>query len=170
MGDVLIFFKPVDANDNAFWAQFWTDVSISVQDIFVLIPAAEIRALREESPNNLATLCYKAVELTISKALNCIRLLTRILPYIFEDPEWRSFFWSALPSEPESAVDDLLFCPDFTVHSISKSGPVSELFGYFIQFCNVRNTVIICGITILCFISLLKPHGTVIFISMKFCN
>ncbi|KAA0187315.1 Protein HID1 [Fasciolopsis buskii] len=143
--------QPVDANDNAFWEQFWADVSISIQDIFVLIPAAEIRALREESPNNLATLCYKAVErlsqiaeasFPTSKdqqtALNCIRLLTRILPYIFEDPEWRSFFWSALPSEPESAVDgecvplaqslisalcDLLFCPDFTVHSISKSGP-----------------------------------------------
>ena len=27
-------------------------------------------------------------------ALNCIRLLTRILPYIFEEPEWRGFFWS----------------------------------------------------------------------------
>lgn len=33
-----------------------------VQDVFTLIPAAEIRALREESPSNLATLCYKAVE------------------------------------------------------------------------------------------------------------
>ena len=26
--------------------------------------------------------------------MNCIRLLTRILPYIFEEPEWRGFFWS----------------------------------------------------------------------------
>ena len=33
-----------------------------VQDVFTLIPAAEIRALREESPSNLATMCYKAVE------------------------------------------------------------------------------------------------------------
>ncbi|KAF8569827.1 hypothetical protein P879_07036 [Paragonimus westermani] len=143
--------QPVDANDNEFWDQFWTDVSIGVHDIFVLIPAGEIRALREESPNNLATLSYKAVE-RLSQiaeasfptpkdqqvALNCIRLLTRLLPYIFEDPEWRSFFWSALPSEPDSAVDgecvplaqslisavcDLLFCPDFTVHSIPKNGP-----------------------------------------------
>lgn len=30
--------------------------------MFALVPGAEIRALREESPNNLATLCYKAVE------------------------------------------------------------------------------------------------------------
>ena len=32
------------------------------QDVFTLVPSAEIRALREESPSNLATLCYKAVE------------------------------------------------------------------------------------------------------------
>jgi hypothetical protein len=96
-------------------------------DIYTLIPASEIRALREEAPSNLATLCLKTVEkLTqcvenacISQreqqegmnqkmklkridcnyfkfilALNCIRLLTRLLPYIFEDPEWRGFFWS----------------------------------------------------------------------------
>lgn len=39
-----------------------------VQDVFTLIPAAEIRALREESPSNLATLCYKAVEKLVSAA------------------------------------------------------------------------------------------------------
>lgn len=33
-----------------------------MQDVFALVPGAEIRALREESPNNLATLVYKAVE------------------------------------------------------------------------------------------------------------
>lgn len=33
--------------------------------------------------------------------LNCTRLLTRILPYIFEDPEWKGFFWSSLPSQGE---------------------------------------------------------------------
>ena len=25
--------------------------------------------------------------------LNSARLLTRIIPYIFEEPEWRNFFW-----------------------------------------------------------------------------
>ena len=28
-----------------------------------------------------------------------MRLLTRILPYIFEDPDWRGFFWSTLPGQ-----------------------------------------------------------------------
>ena len=113
----------------------------SVQDVFALIPAAEIRALREESPSNLATLCYKvrlsfltidlelkiiishmfslrkfqAVERLVQSAesgccskneqaatLNCVRLMTRILPYIFEDPDWRGFFWSSLPSSSDT--------------------------------------------------------------------
>jgi hypothetical protein len=51
------FPQPVEATDDAFWDQFWADTT--VQDVFALVPAAEIRAVREESPSNLATLCYK---------------------------------------------------------------------------------------------------------------
>ncbi|XP_064126854.1 protein HID1 isoform X4 [Loxodonta africana] len=102
--------QPVEATDDAFWDQFWADSATSVQDVFALVPAAEIRAVREESPSNLATLCYKAVEKLVQGAesgchsekekqivLNCSRLLTRVLPYIFEDPDWRGFFWSTVP-------------------------------------------------------------------------
>ncbi|MEQ2206115.1 cell wall biogenesis protein, partial [Xenoophorus captivus] len=74
--------------------------------------------------------------------LNCTRLLTRILPYIFEDADWRGFFWSTIPGAKRSgsldedddetearplaeslllAIADLLFCPDFTVQSHKKS-------------------------------------------------
>lgn len=49
----------MEATDDAFWDQFWADTATSVQDVFALVPAAEIRAVREESPSNLATLCYK---------------------------------------------------------------------------------------------------------------
>lgn len=142
--------QPIEANDEAFWEQFWSESVTCVQDVFTLIPAAEIRALREESPSNLATLCYKAVEKLVLAAesgcpsqteqqtvLNCVRLLTRILPYIFEDPDWRGFFWSTLPGQSEegenespplaqsllNAVSDLLFCPDFTVTTARKTGP-----------------------------------------------
>ncbi|KAF2982087.1 hypothetical protein EK904_000259 [Melospiza melodia maxima] len=144
--------QPVEATDNAFWDQFWADTATSVQDVFALVPAAEIRAVREESPSNLATLCYKAVEKLVQGAesgchtekerqivLNCCRLLTRILPYIFEDPDWRGFFWSTVPGAGRGegdeddenarplaeslllAVTDLLFCPDFTVQSHRRS-------------------------------------------------
>ena len=61
-------FQPVEAGDEAFWSQFWSESATCVQDVFTLIPAAEIRALREESPSNLATLCYKAVEKLVQVA------------------------------------------------------------------------------------------------------
>ncbi|XP_005913863.1 protein HID1b isoform X1 [Haplochromis burtoni] len=146
--------QPVEASDDVFWDQFWVDSSTTVQDVFALVPAAEIRAVREESPSNLATLCYKAVERLVQGAdsgcpsekerqtvLNCTRLLTRILPYIFEDADWRGFFWSTIPGRAghldrdaddegrplaESlllAIADLLFCPDFTIQSHKKSSP-----------------------------------------------
>lgn len=149
--------QPVEATDDAFWDQFWADSNTTVQDVFALVPAAEIRAVREESPSNLATLCYKAVEKLVQGAesgcpterekqvvLNCTRILTRILPYIFEDQDWRGFFWSTVPGAGRAgeddldeddgarplaeslllAIADLLFCPDFTVHS-HKRGPDS---------------------------------------------
>ncbi|XP_071533729.1 protein HID1 isoform X2 [Panulirus ornatus] len=143
--------QPIDASDDSFWEQFWGEHVTSVQDVFALIPAAEIRSLREEAPSNLATLCYKAVEKLVRAAdtgcstqqeqqivLNSMRILTRVIPYIFEDPDWRGFFWSSLPAggeeegEGESiplahslihALCDLLFCPDFTVTTNKKSGP-----------------------------------------------
>uniref|UniRef100_A0A8K9X1I3 HID1 domain containing n=1 Tax=Oncorhynchus mykiss TaxID=8022 RepID=A0A8K9X1I3_ONCMY len=150
--------QPVEATDHAFWDQFWADTATTVQDVFALVPAAEIRAVREESPSNLATLCYKAVEKLVQGAesgcpsekerqivLNCIRLLTRILPYIFEDADWRGFFWSTVPGAGRAgdegddddgarplaeslllAVSDLLFCPDFTVQSHKRTGSVME--------------------------------------------
>uniref|UniRef100_A0A665VWH9 Protein HID1-like n=1 Tax=Echeneis naucrates TaxID=173247 RepID=A0A665VWH9_ECHNA len=149
--------QPVEATDDAFWDQFWADTNTTVQDVFALVPAAEIRAVREESPSNLATLCYKAVEKLVQGAetgcpterekqviLNCTCILTRILPYIFEDQDWRGFFWSTVPGAGRAGVNemdddegarplaeslllaiaDLLFCPDFTVHS-HKRGPDS---------------------------------------------
>ncbi|XP_065659802.1 protein HID1 isoform X2 [Hydra vulgaris] len=147
---------PIEVSDEAFWEQFWMDSITNVNDVFALIPAAEIRTLREECPSNLATLCYKCVEKLVNAAsngcagqhehtavLNCTRLLTRLMPYIFEDIDWRGFFWSTVPGQGEvehmanenaddvstplaqslvAAVCDLLFCPDFTVYA-KKTGP-----------------------------------------------
>ncbi|XP_059622325.1 protein HID1 [Phlebotomus argentipes] len=141
--------QQIDASDDAFWDQFWTEHSTNVQDVFALVPPNEIRALRQENPANLATLLYKATERLVRAVdnscrtqteqqivLNCVRLMQRILPYVFEDSEWRNFFWSQLPSGSESddsatplahsllnAICDLLFCPDFTVVATRRSGP-----------------------------------------------
>uniref|UniRef100_A0A2M4ABU8 Protein HID1 n=1 Tax=Anopheles triannulatus TaxID=58253 RepID=A0A2M4ABU8_9DIPT len=150
--------QPIDASDDAFWEQFWGEHNTPVQDVFALVPANEIRKVRDVMPSNLATLCYKATERMVravdnscrtqaeqQTVLNCVRLLTRILPYIFEDAQWKDFFWSSLPSngagEKEenggagggaaiplaqsllNAICDLLFCPDFSVVGYRKSGP-----------------------------------------------
>jgi hypothetical protein len=29
-----------------------------------------------------------------------------VLPYIFEDPDWRGFFWSSLPGQSQDDDDD----------------------------------------------------------------
>ncbi|KAK3756010.1 hypothetical protein QZH41_013196 [Actinostola sp. cb2023] len=49
----------VDANDDPFWDQFWSESAATISDVFTLIPASEIRSLRDENPTNLATLCCK---------------------------------------------------------------------------------------------------------------
>lgn len=36
--------------------------------------------------------------------LNCARVLSRVLPYIFEDQDWRGFFWSTVPGTGRAGV------------------------------------------------------------------
>ena len=57
-----LIFQTVDPNNETFWSQFWSEYISSIQDVYTLIPATEIRALREEAPSNLSTLCLKLVE------------------------------------------------------------------------------------------------------------
>ncbi|KAI6201050.1 hypothetical protein M3Y96_00800100 [Aphelenchoides besseyi] len=131
-------------DDPAFWDQLWAAAnSQSVKDVFTVVTSNDIRDLKSNSPSNLSKLCYRAVEYLRKsrdaacpaadhkKVLNCIRLLTRVIPFLFEDPEWRSYFWSPLPSDtptekpiPMASVlltvlSDLLFCPEFTVAALN---------------------------------------------------
>lgn len=152
----------IESNDENFWAQFWSEQITNIQDIFTLIPAVEIRALREEAPSNLSTLCVKIVQkikdcsensYLIEKnqfyVLNCIRLLTRLMPYIYEEAEWRGYFWSESPvfrkernfSEQPLAENllnsliSLLFVPDFTVSSHNKKSTSDDLHRSSIDTC-----------------------------------
>ncbi|TDG50965.1 hypothetical protein AWZ03_002620 [Drosophila navojoa] len=142
--------QKIDNNDDQFWDQFWQAHQTTLEDVFALVTASEIRQIRNDNPANLATLCYKAVEKLAQAVdsscrtqaeqqcvLNCVRLLIRILPYIFEDDKWRDFFWSNLPAQEQAnhgqtvplaqslinAICDLLFCPDFTVTATRRAGP-----------------------------------------------
>ncbi|KAM3726835.1 Protein HID1 [Dirofilaria immitis] len=134
--------KKSKVEEDAFWEELWASNVNSAADVFALITADDVRSLRDNSPNNLAALCYKTVDRITSacncpssilstKVLNCVRLLTRICPYLFEDSDWKDFFWSLSPAEENeqfshqplactliSALTDLLFCPEFTVSSL----------------------------------------------------
>jgi hypothetical protein len=130
---------PIQAGDLVVWDQLAEEGQGSVQDVFQLLPGAKLRSLREGSPASLAALLCRAVERLCRAAdsscrtageqqtvLSCCRLLTRAVPYVLEDPDWRSFFWSRPRGEGEegaeplaasllAALTDLLFCPEFTV-------------------------------------------------------
>lgn len=50
-------------DETTFWSQFWpqTISNSSANDLFSLITAADVRSLRDNSPNNLSTLFYKSI-------------------------------------------------------------------------------------------------------------
>lgn len=100
--------EAIEPDDEEFWSQFWHNNHIeSIVDAFTLISGQEIRQLRDECPSNLSTLCYKAVEQLVhvtdtlcnttsqqKTVLTCSSLLIRVIPYLFEDCDWRRYFWS----------------------------------------------------------------------------
>mgnify|MGYP000399095297 CR=1 FL=1 len=46
--------------DDQFWDNFWRSDGVDcASDVWALVPSSEVRALREEFPSSLATLCYK---------------------------------------------------------------------------------------------------------------
>lgn len=98
--------------DDPYWLGFW-ELPESVEDVFSLFSSSDIRRTRDASLENLETLIL-AVTSRLNAlrnnpsfpnpetaperdALNCIRVLTRILPYVYEAEnltEWEEkFFW-----------------------------------------------------------------------------
>ncbi|KAI8062826.1 high-temperature-induced dauer-formation protein-domain-containing protein [Gilbertella persicaria] len=97
---------PNTADD--YWTLFWT-LPETVDDVYTLVGSTDIRKARDTAIENLETLIDKLIEQMGSilhsttpvqniYLLNCCRVLTRILPYIFESPElaeWEEkFFWT----------------------------------------------------------------------------
>lgn len=103
--------KDIPANDP-YWTGFW-ELPESVEDVFSLFSPLDIRRTRDENLSNLETLILAVTSrLNVLKnhpsfpdpdlapdrdCLNCIRVLTRILPYIYEAEnlaDWEErFFW-----------------------------------------------------------------------------
>ncbi|RUP45654.1 high-temperature-induced dauer-formation protein-domain-containing protein [Jimgerdemannia flammicorona] len=124
-----------------FEERFWL-LPESVDDVFSLVGASDIRRVRDQARENLETLLEKIVDRLITllydpafpssstatlQVLNCVRVLTRLIPFIYENEElveWEDrLFWTADESSVEDredakeAVLDLLFLVGFTIPS-----------------------------------------------------
>ncbi|TVY84308.1 Ubp5-interacting protein [Lachnellula suecica] len=98
--------------DDPYWASFW-ELPESTEDVFSLFSPADIRRTRDTALENLETLILAVTSRLMvlrhhpsfpdpefapeKDALNCVRVLTRILPYIYEAEQlagWEDkFFW-----------------------------------------------------------------------------
>lgn len=98
--------------DDAYWESYWT-LPESAEDIFTLFSATDIRKTRDEAPENLKTLiqvvCHRLFQLRHDprfpseeaperQMLNCMRILTRTIPFLFEDGSFNDhsvgLFWA----------------------------------------------------------------------------
>lgn len=94
------------------------DTEVKVEDVFSVVTPDDVRLLRRRQPRNLALLLIEAVGVLAAhsvdpldakptRTLNAVRLLTRILPIVFEEPERgdrfveRVFWRNMLPKHPE---------------------------------------------------------------------
>mmetsp|Transcript_24944 Transcript_24944/g.36879 ORF Transcript_24944/g.36879 Transcript_24944/m.36879 type:complete len:782 (-) Transcript_24944:138-2483(-) len=84
----------VSADDAEFWDELWK-IPSSGEEVFELISPSSARRLRDERFDNLATLFTQATaqlcqivetpyNIYFDQALNCVRVLTRILPFLLE--------------------------------------------------------------------------------------
>lgn len=95
-------------SDASFWQEFWL-FPTHASDIFELLTPYDIQIVREQNLPNLLllirVLCIRIVRLSPDlrqqdhqALVNCLRLLSRLLPFIFELPNYREIeiklFWS----------------------------------------------------------------------------
>lgn len=117
--------EDVDPNEHEFWDELWK-TALNIEDIFEIISANDVRTLIKSKPNNIKTLftqavaqLYQVVEtpypVYFDQALNCARILCRVLPLMIENTSakyikelmWgrRTELKSPLNSEEESKTE-----------------------------------------------------------------
>ncbi|PKS07941.1 hypothetical protein jhhlp_006553 [Lomentospora prolificans] len=116
--------------DDPYWTSFW-ELPESSEDVFSLFSATDIRRTRDKALENLETLILAVTSrLFILRhhpsfpdpefapdrdALNCIRVLTRLLPYLYEAEhlqQWEErFFWGTRRKRTRKSViaNEILF-------------------------------------------------------------
>jgi len=122
----------VPAEEQAFWTALFL-APCTAEDLFVMVPPADIRRLIDEHPDNLKHLVESAVQIleTYPKQLsilnesitqsahNAVRILTRVVPLTLESQEtsgFKAYWWSeGRAVRLMNAVMRMLFMPTFTV-------------------------------------------------------
>ncbi|KAL2143229.1 hypothetical protein VTI28DRAFT_233 [Corynascus sepedonium] len=118
------------SSSEAYWASFW-ELPESSEDIFSLFAPADVRRTRDNALENLETLIRAVTDRLFvlrhhpsfpdpelapdREALNCVRILTRVLPFIFEKEtlqQWQDeLLWSPRrkPTRKASIANEVLF-------------------------------------------------------------
>lgn len=142
-----VLSEDIEVSKNEFWDELWKTV-LTTEEIFELVSADDVRKLVSQRPENLKIMVtqavaqlYQVVEtpypVYFEQALNCTRILSRLLPFLLESKSKAvgNLLWSrnTLGNSGSSVVDGnphdseplavilvntlfhLLFLPDFTI-------------------------------------------------------
>jgi hypothetical protein len=117
---VVQLYEPVSAKDEL-WEVFFKN-TLNDFEIFSLLSSADLKKIKKT--NNLKILLGKAINFLSSTKLeasvelsNSIRIITRLMPYVFEDPDLEKsvFNGNDLGNILISAAFKVLFVPGYTV-------------------------------------------------------
>ena len=115
----ILLTREVDWGDAVFWNELW-DVATTAEDVFSFLGPEEVERLLRERPSNLRHVCSLAVAqlcqfvetplpIYFDNALNCIRVLTRVMPTLVS-AEGSDFveatFWEDGEAEEGSEASD----------------------------------------------------------------
>ncbi|KAI4221752.1 MAG: hypothetical protein L6R36_006667 [Xanthoria steineri] len=115
--------------DDVYWTGFWK-LPESAEDVFSLFTTSDVRRTRDNSLDNIETLLTAVISRLVAlrhlpafpdqdlapakEALNCIRIITRVLPFLYEAEHLESwedrFFWQRrkhAKNEPHSTPEVL---------------------------------------------------------------
>jgi hypothetical protein len=101
-----ILVSDIEQSNHAFWDDMWKTV-LTAEDVFELISAEDVRKIIAEHPENIKIIVtqavaqlYQVVEtpypIYFDQALNCSRVLSRLLPFLMEtdSPTMKELLWS----------------------------------------------------------------------------
>lgn len=124
---IALIEEDVSPDDADFWDALWK-IPSSMEDVFKLISPNDARKLRDERFDNLATLFTQATaqlcqivdtpyNIYFNQALNCVRVLTRMLPFLLEkgdlgdaDPNVEHLCWGTGNDNQDN--DNAIRAPD----------------------------------------------------------